>query len=135
MKKLIVPVAVSVISLTMISVGFGDLFSGKFVQGEIQEISANKLTIREDAADQADQVDQAAEQAALVSIEVNQDTEFKDVDSLAGLNQGDRVKIEYEEDQNRNLATSISKIEEEGAPQPEADVQPAPEETTPPAQY
>jgi len=136
MKKLLIPIAVCAISLTMISAGFAGLFGGKSIEGEIQDISANTLTIQEDkAADQA--ADQAAEEmAAPVSVEVNQDTQFEQVDSLAGLVQGDRVKVEYEEDQNRNLATSISKIVEEG--QPEADVQqeqaPA-DATTAPAQY
>src|SRR5262245_37662579 len=110
MKKLIIPIAVCAISLTMISVSFGGLFGGKSVEGEIKDISANTLTVQSDQAG-SDQADQAAP----VSVEVNQDTQFEQVDSLAGLNQGDRVKVEYEEDQNRNLATSISKIEAEGA--------------------
>jgi len=142
MKKLIVPVAAMAISLTMISVGFAGLFGGKSVEGEIQEISANTLTIKEVKAEEAAQAEGQAEgqadlaaDAAPISIEVNQDTQFDQVDSLAGLAQGDRVKIEYSEDQNRNLATSISKVVEEGAPQPAADMQAAPEETTPPAQY
>ena len=148
MKKLIIPIAVMAISLTMISAGFAGLFGGKSVEGEIQEISANTLTIKEVKADQADQAnqaadqaagqaDQAAEQAAPISIEVNQDTKFEKVDSLAGLAQGDRVKIDYEEDQNRNLAT---KVEKQGAPEgnaADADMQqqPTPAESNPPAQY
>jgi len=135
MKKLLIPVAVCAISLTMISVGFAGLFGGKSIEGKIENISANTLTIQEDqAANQA--ADQAAAQATPVSVEVNQDTEFKDVDSLAGLNQGDRVKVDYEEDQNRNLAKSISKVEE-GAQQPAAEMEkPAETESNQqPAQY
>jgi hypothetical protein len=116
MKKLIIPIAVGVISLAISSLSFGDLLAGKSIEGQIQNISANKLTIQEDKADQA------TEQAAPVSIEVNQDTLFEQVDSLSGLNQGDRVKIEYQEDQDRNLATTVSKIEDETL-QPKADMQ------------
>src|SRR6185503_12442482 len=77
MKKLLIPIAVCAISLTMISAGFAGLFGGKSIEGEIQDISANTLTIQEDkAADQA--ADQAAEEmAAPVSVEVNQDTQFE----------------------------------------------------------
>jgi len=128
MKKLIIPVAVGVISLAISSLSFGDLLAGKSIEGQIQNISANKLTIQEDKADQA------TEQAAPVSIEVNQDTLFEQVDSLSGLNQGDRVKIEYQEDQDRNLATTVSKIEDETL-QPKAEMQqPTTEEGTKPPQ-
>jgi hypothetical protein len=110
MKKLLVLlVAGSAFLFTMVTAGGAFGGDGNSIEGEVQNISANILTIRQEEP----------EQVSLVIVEVNPETEFEQVDSLAELSEGDRVKVDYRQEDNRNIATKVS-LQEPQSPDPVA---------------
>ena len=68
------------------------------MQGIVENIQSNVII-----------VSAASGYPSSIAIAVNEKTQYRQITSLGGLKQGDRVKVEYKEEAGTNIATLIEK--------------------------
>jgi capsid protein len=74
----------------------------KFVEGIVKAVSQNTITLTAKSPDGVGEKD--------VAIEAQDKTTYQDV-NLAELKQGDRIRVEYHDNQDLKTADSITKIQ------------------------
>ena len=72
------------------------------LEGTVESISANSLAI----------ISETEAIQKMVEIQINEETQFKDVASWDNLKIGDKVKVKYKEEENVKIAISIAKVTE-----------------------
>ena len=82
---------------------------GDSVQGEIQSVSGDMITVQKEQQNP----DQQGEQ---IQLKVNDQTDFGELSSVDDLKQGDQVEIKYNQEGQDNIATQVSRQESQ-APQ------------------
>jgi hypothetical protein len=70
---------------------------GKSLQGAIASLNSTSLTVQDN--------DQGS-----VPVEIDQNTQYKEVNALMELRRGDKVRVDYKEAQGRKIATKVSRI-------------------------
>lgn len=78
---------------------YGD---SKIVAGIVKAVSGDSVTVTENAADGA--------KASEVTFQAQSATQYPDI-QLKDLKEGDRIRVEYHEDQNLKVADTIAKDE------------------------
>jgi len=73
----------------------------KIIQGTVKEAKVDSITIKNSADGKE------------IRIAINSYTVYNNVQRLTDLKQGDKVQVEYQAGHNINIATTITKIEEE----------------------
>ena len=92
----------AVFALAFTSTNAYALFNTKKVEGTISSVEENILTIMQPSSD---------ELKVALQVQVNDKTEYKEIASIQQLKEGDQVEISYKEENGRNIATSVAKIE------------------------
>jgi len=109
MRRLMIVVLAGLLTVAASSAVFGGWLNfGKSLEGSVKDVEEGLLIVTQE--------DQKNNTISEVSIEVDQETKFEKVESLARLKEGDRVKVEYTEEQGMKIATLIARIgpEKEG---------------------
>jgi hypothetical protein len=106
MRRLTIVLMAALLAVASSSAVFGGwLDFGKSLEGTVAEVEEGLLIIT--------QHDRKSNTISEVSVEIDRETKFEKVESLARLKEGDRVKIEYTEENEKKVATLIAKIEPE----------------------
>lgn len=91
--------------------------ASKSLEGTVQEIHANLITIAPNPSSEAAMIK--------VEVEVDKNTQFKKVNALTELKKGDAIRVEYKEEQEgKKVALEIAKLSPgQGASSPEPQVE------------
>ena len=111
MKRSGALVLAGVITLGMTSPAMAGLFErGKSVEGTVDHMEGPWMLVNSE--------DPKNNSISQVAVEVNLNTRFQEVDALDQIKEGDRVRVQYTEEEQRKIATAVSKLEpEEGQQQ------------------
>ena len=71
----------------------------RIIQGTVKEARGNSIKILNDLNDNE------------IKLGINSNTVFEDIQKLTDLKAGDKVQIVYQEDQSKDTATMITKLE------------------------
>ncbi len=87
----------------------------KSLEGAVKNVRTNMITISTSMA-------REGQRNQDVTLEVNPQTKLEEIASLETLKRGDQVRVQYKEEGDKKIATSIAKLEA-GAQQPGAQQQ------------
>ena len=74
----------------------------KVLEGQVKDVQADLLTVTHESADGMGVHE--------IEFQVNENTQLEDMASLENLQEGDRVAIQYQEEDEKNIAVQITKI-------------------------
>ena len=106
MKRLAYLGIVGLVLLAVSTPVWGALWgSQETLEGTIQSIQSNIITLAKDA--------QGEQGEEIIEVQVNEETEYDQLASLDALEVGDKIEVEFKEEQGQKVATKISLAEEE----------------------
>jgi len=96
------------------------------MEGSVQNIENNSITLAPQS--------EAGNKMEPVNVEVNDKTEFEKLTSLDELNVGDKIQVQYKEEEGKKIATQISLSGEDAGSKPAKPDAVAPKAQVPEAQ-
>ncbi|MCA9399459.1 MAG: hypothetical protein KC618_06905 [Candidatus Omnitrophica bacterium] len=75
----------------------------KVLEGQVKDVQETFLTVTHESADGMGVHE--------IEFQVNEDTLLEDMASLENLQEGDRVAVQYQEEDEKNIAVQITKID------------------------
>jgi len=106
MRQVTIIALVGILVVAVTTTVLAGLFDfNKTLEGVIKDISANTIVVTAEDPDGSSIAD--------LSFETNEKTVLKEIESLESLKEGDKVTIEYTENNDQKIATLIAKVVEQ----------------------